>query len=391
MGVFIFSLLLVSNALALGMGNADGVWEYIEDITETSSTDNLNGGGADCSRWASGNGDGASIISNWNTAIQSATSTTDENQVRYGRSGTTTCATFANQSGFGFDGNNAIGASLVPATPFWLGRFTHYNNPIYVSNYLEWVDLDVTVSNVVCGNGAPPNEGSTISFVYRFYLEETPNNQYPCPYGGDANGCWDRVSIRASPAPLTLTCDDADEPVQSRGVYTIAVLGLQSHNSPDCGTQSYNSGAIKTELITLEQTDNHACLWAQITNFTPTAVKLSYFTATAQSDVVTLTWETATEIDNLGFNLYRANQIAEERTMLNAELIPSLAPGSLLGSIYEYTDADVVAGSTYYYWLEDVDVSGMTSLHGSVEVTVPPPEGLIDSWRLFIPTILRNE
>lgn len=250
-GVLILSIVFVGTALAFGMGNVDGVWEYVEDITETSTTPR-SGEGADCSRWASGPGDGASQTSNWNTAIQSTTSTTDENQVRYGLNGTN-CRTFSSQSGFGFDGNNTIGATLQQATPFWLGRFTHYNNPVNLSNppnFMEWADLDLTVTGIVCGNGAPPNEGSTLSYISRFSLEETPNDQSPCPYGGDANGCWDRVTITLPTLAATYTCDDIDEPVASRGAYTIELIGLQSHTGADCSTQVYNSSAISDELIT---------------------------------------------------------------------------------------------------------------------------------------------
>ena len=166
LGLLILTLFTVTSVLAFGMGNVDGVWEYIQDITETSTTPR-SGEGADCSRWASGNGDSASETSDWNTTIQSRTSTTDENQVRYGLNGTS-CRTFGSQSGFGFDGNNTIGTTLQQATPFWLGRFTHYNNPVNLSNppnFMEWADLDLTVTGIVCGNGALPNEGSTLSFI----------------------------------------------------------------------------------------------------------------------------------------------------------------------------------------------------------------------------------
>ena len=44
----------------------------------------------------------------------------------------------------------------------------------------------------------------------------------------------------------------------------------------------------------------------------PTAVKLLSFTATGQKKAIVLNWETASETDNLGFNLYRSERPPEK-------------------------------------------------------------------------------
>ena len=92
---------------------------------------------------------------------------------------------------------------------------------------------------------------------------------------------------------------------------------------------------------------------------------LLYFNAEPGEGVITLQWATATERDNYGFNLYRATSEDGERTLLNAELIPSLvAPGSPFGAEYEFVDSTAEAGVQYYYWLEDVDIYMLSTLHG---------------------------
>ena len=40
------------------------------------------------------------------------------------------------------------------------------------------------------------------------------------------------------------------------------------------------------------------------------------------------------------------------------------------GAAYSYTDTDVQSGMTYYYWLEDVDLCGKSTLHGPVSARV---------------------
>jgi hypothetical protein len=103
----------------------------------------------------------------------------------------------------------------------------------------------------------------------------------------------------------------------------------------------------------------------------PTAVNLLPLTAIGANGSVALFWETTSEIDNLGFNLYRATQADGPRAKINAALIPSLvAPGSPFGAAYEYMDTAVKNDKTYYYWLEDLDIYGKTQLHGPVEVSV---------------------
>ncbi len=96
-----------------------------------------------------------------------------------------------------------------------------------------------------------------------------------------------------------------------------------------------------------------------------TAVDLISFTATGQEASVLVEWETAQEINNLGFNLYRSCERYSSYTKLNRRLIPGLI-SSVSGKQYTYTDTDVTRGVLYYYMLEDVDLSGMRTMHGPV-------------------------
>ena len=101
---------------------------------------------------------------------------------------------------------------------------------------------------------------------------------------------------------------------------------------------------------------------------TPSAVTLSYFDAQAVRDRIAVSWQTASEIDNVGFNLYRAESADGPRLQLNQGIIPSLSPGSTSGADYRFVDTTVKYGRTYFYWLEDVDIYGVTTEHGPVQV-----------------------
>ena len=79
-----------------------------------------------------------------------------------------------------------------------------------------------------------------------------------------------------------------------------------------------------------------------------------------------MTWETATEIDTVGFDLYRAEVPDGMLVQLNRDLIASQAPGGPLGASYEFLDKTVAPGVTYYYWLYSVSARGQPTRHGPV-------------------------
>jgi hypothetical protein len=123
----------------------------------------------------------------------------------------------------------------------------------------------------------------------------------------------------------------------------------------------------------------------------PLAVTLASFDAQVQPGHVLVSWETVSELDNAGFNLYRTGSVGPSPILGTGEpgsgrlrtdrpepgdllaFVPSQAPGSAAGAAYSFQDANVVAGQTYWYWLEDVDVNGATTLHGPVSVIYQTP------------------
>jgi len=98
-----------------------------------------------------------------------------------------------------------------------------------------------------------------------------------------------------------------------------------------------------------------------------TVITLISFTATPGDGTVTLAWETGTEIDTAGFNLYRADAEEAPTTRINDALIP--AEGDAVSGA-NYSFLDTPGCGVFYYTLEDVDYYGVSTLHGPVEVTV---------------------
>ena len=113
----------------------------------------------------------------------------------------------------------------------------------------------------------------------------------------------------------------------------------------------------------------------------PTAATVLYFEVSEVTGKdVTLEWETAVEIDNVGFRLYRAPEPEPDQAEQVA-YVPSEAEG--LGALYEHTDT-VPADGTWWYWLVGVDTSAYEWwLAGPVEAQV----GILE--RLYLPLIVR--
>ncbi len=94
-------------------------------------------------------------------------------------------------------------------------------------------------------------------------------------------------------------------------------------------------------------------------------VELLSFTAEGTGSIVTLIWETAAEIDSAGFNILRSGSEDGVYTKINDVLIPAQG-GPTQGAFYTYVDTGVAAGNTYWYKLQDVDITGESHIHDPV-------------------------
>ncbi len=101
---------------------------------------------------------------------------------------------------------------------------------------------------------------------------------------------------------------------------------------------------------------------------TPTVINLSFFIALPRANKIVIQWRTESESDNAGFNIYRSAADRGEYCKINDALIP--AEGSATqGASYIFVDKTVKNGRTYYYKLEDIDLNGVSAMHGPVNAT----------------------
>lgn len=100
----------------------------------------------------------------------------------------------------------------------------------------------------------------------------------------------------------------------------------------------------------------------------PLAAVLSDFTSSFNPDTasVELSWETFSDSDILGFDIYRSDEYSPVLVKINNETLLVEEPGGTEGNQYSYTDAGVQFGQTYTYWLDLIDLEGQTSRFGPV-------------------------
>jgi len=98
-----------------------------------------------------------------------------------------------------------------------------------------------------------------------------------------------------------------------------------------------------------------------------TLVTISSLKTLPSNRRVTISWATESEIDNAGFNIYRAERNGEY-IKLNNEIIPAQG-SSTTGASYEFVDKKVQNRKMYFYKLEDIELNGTSRVHGPVNGT----------------------
>jgi hypothetical protein len=99
---------------------------------------------------------------------------------------------------------------------------------------------------------------------------------------------------------------------------------------------------------------------------------------------VIVEWTTASELNTAGFNIYRGLSPEEYLSQLNAQLIPS-SSDALSGGRYQYEDKSAVPNLTYYYYIEEVDLSGVPSRFGPIKIQAKGA-GKAEGWLAVILT-----
>ncbi len=281
-----------------------------------------------------------------------------------------------------------------PLSWFATGHDVDVYNNIFIGSG-DAIDVDQSVVNVynntfygLSGSAVVSNAGSTVTLRNNLAL-------------GCSGGCYAVTGLQ--PASSHNIASDATgttaSPAGGGLNNSVATASPTVCGGGNCvGVTSLTAGSENLHLIATSYTNRAADTGATLSSlFTrdidyqvrplagwdvgaderdaATAVRLAAFAARPFAGAVRVEWETALEVDNLGFHLYRALSEAGPWTRLTATLVAGLG-SSPSGRAYSWLDAGLTNGVRYYYRLEDVDTRSKATSHGPVSAV--PDASLAD-------------
>ncbi|MCK5523918.1 MAG: hypothetical protein KAI83_12370 [Thiomargarita sp.] len=185
----------------------------------------------------------------------------------------------------------------------------------------------------------------------------------------DLEWCMAKELINALPNK-SLLCEYKNQAEQAKESFLLPEEDLL-FSPQGCTYERVSAGACcwGYRLVTYCWTGSWYCFLLGCDTFLescpPTPITLISFTATSYYGKVVLEWETATEIDNAGFHIWRATGEdwidGDYSTVIR--LTDQLIKAQGDGSSYSYIDSNVESGVTYYYALEDIDLFGQSTIH----------------------------
>lgn len=194
-----------------------------------------------------------------------------------------------------------------------------------------------------------------------YYTISTPAGSYDGSidfyYGAGYVPEWTAIS---NPNDLVICVWDTDD-----SVWKIAVD--QNSQTVFAGENRINVQGITNEFKRFSK-------WTlgSVSSDNPLPVQLLAFTAHSANDGVKLQWTTASEINNLGYELWRAAKPDSGYVRLASYLTHEALQGagnSNRAIDYEFLDTDVRNGTTYSYLLVDVNFDNQKASHGPIEIT----------------------
>lgn len=246
---------------------------------------------------------------------------------------------------------------------------------------------DIRVDNIPVIAGDQSLYGADVQLTYSQFIVCAQDGGHPCP---------NSTSVTLTPGPLLTQTDSACSSscsfvltnfannsngtirfvitrlnpalsVSGSGVLaTLTFYGLAGPFTPIHFTTTKLSSRNATQIAAPTQD-------GEIDVTAPTAVTLSSLHATlanSAQEAIALDWQTESQINTAGFNLYRSSQAQGPYRLVNNSLIP-VSGDSLGGANYHFEDTTVTSSETYYYQIEELGLDGNRSRHPPVAITVP--------------------
>ncbi len=353
-------------------GNKSAYLTVVDNLTRTTRNYPLTGTGYDPNYGGGGNNNGGYYFAN--SLATNAPSHPTFNWVDISSTGTDIIGDLTDDS---FAGPFNIG--------FTFNFFGNDYTQLYISSN-GWISFDEPGSSVPSNTNIPNanlpnniialfwddlNPASSSVTDKHLYIGNAPNGDYVISlvnypeYGADADGWITCQAILKQNGNIKFQYYEHGSSIDLNG----ATVGIENSDGTAGVQYRYNTsgGPLFGSPLAVEFGMDDQSL----------PVELNSFVAQAGNNRAFLKWTTQSEVNNLGFEIYRSTSESGEYQMIASyENYDNLrgAGNSNTTHTYAFTDANVLNGITYYYKLADVSMNGQKHFHGPVSV-IPNKNG----------------
>lgn len=275
----------------------------------------------------------------------------------------------------------------------------------YIASYFDVFAFFLNGVNIalIPGTSTPISIGTINHTINQSYY--VSNNSWPGPYDIECDGFTVPISINATVTPnvtnhIKLAIADYLDWTVDSWIFISAGTFISGYNvyvdSNPQGARIFKDGvdtALNTPASISQVTGTTSTYWVELPGYTwvpptqsvpdiqsnqqiffngypgTTPVELSSFTATSSAEgYVDLRWTTESETDMLGYRVYRAESSQMDGSLSITPILIG-ATNTSSQSVYQHEDHEVEINTTYYYWLEGVNVNA-SQFFGPVSATV---------------------
>ena len=268
-----------------------------------------------------------------------------------------------------FPTQNPYQDSNAGSNDAFVTKFSNSGNTLIYSTYLGGNGSDVAESIAVDGSGNAYLTGYTTS------LDFPIQNPYQSNHGG---GDYDAFVTKLSSYGDTLNYSTFLGGSDSDSGWGITVNSLG-----DAFLTGYTRSFNFPTHNSYQESLGGGGLDAFVASFLSDGslpVELSLLTASASADGVTIRWRTETEVNNIGFSIYRSETKDSNYTKIT---FVSGAGNSAMPTDYQFADKKAEQGKTYFYYIEDIDIAGVRNKSDIIKVVVPPAQPVPKEFQLL--------
>ena len=232
------------------------------------------------------------------------------------------------------------------------------NNPGPTSDSLTVVSDDLKVTKTITSFSDPCIAGSC-QIVYRITLQNV----------GTVNKAGVTVTDTLA-AALTYVSSSASQGayVSGTGIWTVGAVNSGVTHTLDITATVNNTGTAILNCASLSSADGNAANNTSCRSIIPTRVVLSDFRAFRENGQTVVEWTTDTEINTVGFYLFRLDSATGEYLRINNSILPAVIT-SQHGGRYRLIDKGAPSVRTLTYVLIEVEGRGARNAYGPFTMT----------------------